>query len=169
MATNYRRLSVDLLNWLAAAPEGDRRAYRITSEFAIRHPNFFGEFIKNDNYLDFLHSMLRSNSLCEGNTIAIRLVKKHRKEMVIIYKDLIKNTTAYPTTATTRFYYKNSNVPLSLWQHERLENSDIYAQIKGDLAYRFKIQNIKSVRNLTGLGLADAKAMVDQLYDFAHT
>jgi ribosomal protein L7/L12 len=162
MATNYRRLSVDLLNWLAAAPEGDRRAYRITSEFAIRHPNFFGEFIKNDNYLDFLHSMLRSNSLCEGNTIAIRLVKKHRKEMVIIYKDLIKNTQVLIKNTQAPPTHRHLN-----WLWSDLINTELHKLIAEDTGRLNKIRYIKRVRELSGLGLRDAKGIVDRLYDTA--
>ena len=160
MASNYRRLSVEALEWLQESPE---RQYLFVKEFGIRHPFLFK---KNTTslLLNYLLDFKNRSSYAKSVTI-LHILNEYTVESVKLYK-ILREAEQVPVKTTEKWYFQEIyHVPLTKAQYDALTDSSILKDVYDDLHRIKKITNIKTVRELTGLGLREAKMIVDDLYE----
>lgn len=161
MASNYRRLSVEALEWLQESPE---RQYLFVKEFGIRHPFLFKRrtgYILLNYLLEF-----KNKSSHEKKRSILYFLNEYTVESVKLYK-ILREAEQAPVKTTEKWYFKQIyHVPLTKAQYDALTDSSILKDIHDDGPFlNKKITNIKTVRELTGLGLKEAKMIVDDLYE----
>lgn len=160
MASNYRRLSVEALEWLQESPE---RQYLFVKEFGIRHPVLFKRRT-NSLLLNYLLNF-KNRSSHEKECSILHFLNEYTIESVKLYK-ILREAEQAPVKTTEKWYFMQIyHVPLTKVQYDALTDSSILKDVYDDLHRIKKITNIKTVRELTGLGLKEAKMIVDDLYE----